>query len=67
MQTLRIIKTIDSTNLQELMPYIGKKVEITILPFEDLEIKKRKKRAFEIIERCAGHIQSWTRDEIHER
>jgi hypothetical protein len=67
MQTLHLTKTIENTNLEELEEFIGKKVEITIEPITEETLEEKKAKIFEIIERCAGHVEPWTRDEIHER
>jgi hypothetical protein len=67
MQALHLIKTIENTNLVELEEFIGKKVEITVEPIAEEILEGKKVKIFEIIERCAGHVEPWTRDEIHER
>ncbi len=74
MQATRVIKTVEQTDLYELASYLGQKVEIIILPLTEeieqvpegeLEVKRR--RFFEIIDQCAGHMKPWTREELHER
>lgn len=73
MQATRIIKTIEQTQLYELTPYLGKKVEIIILPLaieieeEKAADKKRIVSLFEMIDECAGHIAPWTREELYDR
>jgi hypothetical protein len=74
MQATRVIKTIEHTELQELLSYLGQKVEIIILPLteeivetseDDLETQRQ--QFFEIIEHCAGHVTPWKREELYDR
>ncbi|OQX24887.1 MAG: hypothetical protein BWK80_18520 [Desulfobacteraceae bacterium IS3] len=62
---LRIIKQIESSDLKELLPFIGKKVEIIISPLTD--DKDNKTDMFEIIEKCSGTVIPWTREELYDR
>ncbi len=68
MEATRIIKSIVQTDLPELSSYIGQKVEIIIFPiYEDETLERERIQFFDIIERCAGHIEPWTREELYER
>lgn len=68
METLRIIKTVNNTDLSELLPYIGKKVEIIISPVNDDKAEdNNRSRMFEIIERCSGIVEPWVREELYDR
>jgi hypothetical protein len=63
---LRIIKQIENTDLKELSPFIGRKVEIIISPLTD-DNKDNKTEMFEIIEKCSGTVTPWTREELYDR
>jgi len=67
MEALRIIKKVEQTDLKELFPYIGRKVEIIVLPIEDDDtVAAGRSKFFEIVERCSGHIEPWKREDIYE-
>jgi hypothetical protein len=64
MQATRVIKTVEHTDLDELASYLGQKVEIIILPLTEeieqapeSELEGKRRRFFEIIDQCAGHLK----------
>jgi hypothetical protein len=74
MNATRVIKTVESTDVDELARYMGRQVEIIIFPLSDeaqetaaQDRAARQTQFFEIIEQCAGTVQPWTREELHER
>lgn len=73
MNVMRLIKTIEMTNLYELAPYIGQRVEIIILPLADEceededDIERRRRKFFNMIDQHSGTISPWTREELHAR
>lgn len=69
MQATRIVKMVEQTQLSELTPYLGQKVEIIIFPIEEMEQNSPQAvtSLFEIIDECAGQIAPWTREELYDR
>ena len=73
MNAVRVIKTIEMTNLYELAPYIGQRVEIIIFPLSDEreedvdDIERRRRKFFNMIDQYPGTISPWTREELHAR
>jgi len=73
MNVMRLIKTIDTTNLYELAPYVGQRVEIIIFPLSDEreedvdDIECRRRKFFNMIDQYTGTISPWTREELHAR
>ncbi len=74
MNAIRVIKTVESTDVYELASYLGQKVEIIIFPLSDgaqepaeEDMEARQARFFEIIEQCAGTVTPWTREELYAR
>lgn len=69
MQATRIVKMVEQTQLSELTPYLGQKVEIIIFPIEEMEQSRTQTvtALFEIIDECAGQIVPWTREELYDR
>ena len=74
MEATRVIKTIETTTLDELSSYVGQQVEIIIWPIKenvsitaDDDLETRKIRFFQMIDQHAGPITPWTREELYER
>ncbi len=74
MQATRIIRTIEGTDLGELTSYVGQQVEIIIRPIPeegsapaDDDLHARSSRFFQMIDRHAGSMSPWTREELHGR
>lgn len=69
MQAMRIVRTLERTQLYELTPYLGKKVEIIVFPIEEemSDNTQRLASMLEIVDECAGHLATWTREELYDR
>lgn len=74
MNALRVINTIEKTELYELSAYIGQQVEITIFPISNEHaqpvednVETRRQQFFDVIEQCAGIVAPWTREELYAR
>lgn len=74
METLRLIKTLNSTEVEELAPFIGQTIEIIAFPVteetdfaEEADLETDRQRFFALINQHSGTIRRWTREELHER
>lgn len=74
MEALRLIKTLETMEVEELAPFVGQKIEIIVFPLteeheslEERELETNRQRFFTLIDQHSGTIRPWTREELYER